>query len=358
MRRGLIIALGVCCGCALKPLRFVDASDGSSSLIDQMSSETSIDSLQPLDTLETDASDTSADHVAIDGAFASAPGPSCQRNGNSQDCRVVLIGASESFCIGTNDAMRATDNNTPALCGLRLSAFAIDATEVSVARFARFRAEWEAGRLPATQSIRYPNGVTLQATLPLIGDTTEQSVGIGCNYRFASPAMRGEHPMNCVSLNLAQYFCAWTQGRLPTNAEYEYVARWWGTGGLERQFPWGQDAPSCTYANYGGCAGDDGSATRRIANTPMGAVLNQVFDMGGNVGEWIADDLINYSSLAGMPCWLNSLRDPLCAHVGGGVALSRGGGYSNLRPTLGTVFRGRDMSTADPSRGFRCVYSR
>jgi formylglycine-generating enzyme required for sulfatase activity len=350
----IVIALGV--GCTVKPLRFVDLDATTDAESEQDApADVAQDSAFIDDDVRGASGDGWADALLPD--VSPAVGPSCLRNGNPNDCRVVQVARSSAFCVGTNEPMRASDNNTPALCGLNLSAFAIDATEVSVARFAKFRTEWEGGRLPAAQTVRYPNGVVLQVSLPMIGDTSEQAVGIGCNYRFNNPSIRGEHPINCVSRNLAQYFCAWDRGRLPTNAEYEYVVRWWDSANVERTFPWGNEQPSCMYANYSGCTGDDGAETRRVGSTLLGATRGVVFDLGGNVGEWLADDLVNYSALSANPCWTRSSRDPFCAPLAGGVALNRGGGYANLRPTLETVFRGRDMGTPDPVRGFRCVYS-
>lgn len=351
-------------GCALKPLRFVDGVDGSSPLLDgnTPNDQEPPDGTLTLDTPNADAFESATDavsdrpNVIVDGAVPVRP--SCTNNAHPQDCRVVAIAPSDSFCIGTNDPMRASPDNTPALCGLRLSAFAMDATEVSIARFARFREEWAAGRLPPTMDVRYPNGVVLRATLPSIGDTTQQAVGVGCNFRFNNPALRSEHPMNCVAPNLAQYFCAWDHGRLPTNTEYEYVVRWWGgSAAAGRTYPWGETDPTCMHANFSGCPGDDGAQTKRIGTTALGAILGQIFDLGGNVGEWLADDYATYASLAMMPCWTRSPNNPLCPTMAGAIASNRGGGFSNPAPALNTIIRGRDTGGAEPNKGWRCVYS-
>ena len=120
-----------------------------------------------------------------------------------------------------------------------------------------------------------------------------------------------EHPVTCVSFTDAQAYVAWLSQRtghryrLPTEAEWEFAVR----GGTTASRFWGDSpADSCRYANavdetarstfpgwkYAPC--EDGfiytSPVGSFAANPLG-----LFDMPGNVWEWVAD------------CWVDSHRD-------------------------------------------------
>ena len=102
---------------------------------------------------------------------------------------------------------------------------------------------------------------------------------------------RGDHPIVLVDWDDAVAFCGWAGGRLPTEAEWEYAAR---AGHDGRIFGWG-DALSSDWSNFGS---PECCEVRSVAPTsgsirPRSARCRQttsgLYDMSGNVWEWVAD---------------------------------------------------------------------
>jgi formylglycine-generating enzyme required for sulfatase activity len=114
---------------------------------------------------------------------------------------------------------------------------------------------------------------------------------------------KGRYPMNCITYTGAKHFCEWAGKRLLTSAEWQKAAR----GGCEiggdktvceaglddRIYPWGNETPSCQYCVMDdnkyltpGCGTDE---TFEVGSKPAGKSPYGLYDLAGNVGEWVAD---------------------------------------------------------------------
>jgi len=152
-----------------------------------------------------------------------------------------------------------------------IKTFYLDKYEVTNAAFQKFiraRPEWEAAHIPK----RFHNGNYL----------TDWNAD---NF----PPGKANHPVVNVSWYAAVAFCQWSGKRLPTEAEWEFAAR----GGLaDKTFPWGDEPVDSARANY---SGSNIHGTRSVGSYPANGC--GLFDIAGNVWEFLADDWAPYQDM-------------------------------------------------------------
>ncbi len=99
---------------------------------------------------------------------------------------------------------------------------------------------------------------------------------------FANP-FDGNHPVVELSWFQARDYCSYIHARLPTEAEWEAAAR----GSEGKLNPWGGDKPNCSYMNFNGCL--EPPKPQAILSYTYGRRDFFVYDLAGNVAEWVED---------------------------------------------------------------------
>jgi formylglycine-generating enzyme required for sulfatase activity len=242
-------------------------------------------------------------------------------------------------------------NASPLQRGVRVSNFAIDAFEVTVARF---RAWVTAGQPTPSGPVMYRGGpLAFEGTVLPAAALNPQAP---CNWGVAG---RENHPINCVNHATAQAFCVWDGGRLPTQAEWEFAAR----GSSGRVYPWGGE-PGDTITNAYACW--SGWDTLRESTCPVGSfgagdTPDGVHDLAGNVEELNADWAAPYGSMA-PGCWTDSQpTDPLCIDRMSRSHVVRNGSWADDHPTRLRAAARLPFLSTDRDRGavgFRCARDR
>jgi iron(II)-dependent oxidoreductase len=114
------------------------------------------------------------------------------------------------------------------------------------------------------------------------GDYTSCSVRLGSDGRYALVSPADDLPATHLSWQLADSWAKAMGFRLPSEAEWEKAAR----GSDQRLYPWGNQAPDETYANF--------DVTSECLVWPVdrynkGQSPYGVYNMAGNVREYVAD---------------------------------------------------------------------
>lgn len=276
--------------------------------------------------------------------------PSC---GPNLDCCLSPAVPGGEFARTCDDVCTGLCEPTPQGYPANVTRFSLDAFEVTVGRLRRFVDMYPASR-PMEGMGRNPRNTedfgwetTWDSYLPETAEDLRAQLSMPeCATTWTPDIGPNESkPANCVNWYLAQAFCAWDGGRLPTQAEWNFVA---AGGDEQRVYPWSDPAESMII---------DSSYAHYLSTEPaeVGLLRNgrgkwNHYDLAGNVIEWVYDVFEN--------CYRTPDQCNDCGYTSTVIRLRtlRGGAYTDSKNDLRVDVRQATQDTQQyPSIGFRCA---
>ena len=203
----------------------------------------------------------------------------------------VRVPAGEFFYTVETDAWHLMPNGPPLFRHVRvwLDEFYMAKYEARARDYLRFL---QAGAAPAEMLTRLYANESQRVGRWIGGDYIHLPPGsgetVGCTVRhgpdgtFTLVFPEQDMPATDLTWELADVFAQWMGFRLPTEAEWQKAAR----GTDRRVWPWGDDYPDDTFIHF--------ESSRRCHPAPVDAYPRGqspygVFNMAGNVSEFVAD---------------------------------------------------------------------
>jgi len=252
----------------------------------------------------------------------------CGPAGDESCCAVTVVPG------GTFN--RGNEAQSPAT----VSDFRLDRFEITVGRFRKF-VEAYPDSMPQEGYGEHPlisgSGWKTTWNMYLPANKSALLADIKCDPTLQTwtdtPGLNEEKPMNCLSWYDVFAFCAWDDGRLPTEAEWNYAA---AGGDEQRIYSWGATEPDASYAvfqcngngNTMDCVAEDILSVGSKSNAGDGR-WGQA-DLSGSMWEWVLD---SYANLYDTPC-----ID--CANLSDGAdQVVRSGSWTTSKGVLGSASR-------------------
>ncbi|HKO47397.1 MAG TPA: bifunctional serine/threonine-protein kinase/formylglycine-generating enzyme family protein [Polyangiaceae bacterium] len=277
--------------------------------------------------------------LAPAASASAAPAPSCPEE-------MVQIPAGQFFM--GSDLKDAPDNEKPSH-NVTVESVCMDLYEVSAKKYKACSDQGKCRRAPT--EVEWPKITAAERATysPLCTGADPDKL---------------DHPITCVTWEMADNYCKANDKRLPTEAEWEFATR--GPDG--RIYPWGDDPPTAEHLNacdaqclaWGKAhkvelkaleKGDDGFATTApVGRFPAGRSRFGPHDVVGNVWEWVADWYGTYQP--------DAAKSPLGPATGERKVIRGGAWNAGFEAWLHPSFRYAQVPSAQSyGIGFRCVKS-
>lgn len=156
-----------------------------------------------------------------------------------------------------------------------------------------------------------------------------------------------DYPVVHVNWDMAKKYCEWAGRRLPTEAEWEKAAH----GTVGQLYPWGGDEPNESLSNFNN-GNEDIDDTSRVKSFENGKSPYGVYNMAGNVWEWVND-------WYGETYYQNSPFSNPQGPESGSLRVYRGGSWINSADFMISAIRGGypPLTNDKNNLGFRCAKS-
>jgi formylglycine-generating enzyme required for sulfatase activity len=241
------------------------------------------------------------------------------------------------------------EDSTP-IVRVEIPSFQMEQTEVTFEQYVTFL------NYLSSQGQRHTNACSGFICIQSTNENPENAVITfdSANYNV-SPGLLN-HPVYGVTWYGAQAYCTTLSRRLPTEAEWEYAAR---NNGDSRRYPWGNEFSQLNANTRVPVDGPQGTVP--VGELTAGRTPSGLFDMAGNVAEWVNDwyDGTYYSQLSSLP---QPVLDPT-GTINGLEKVLRGGSW-NTFPFYARAYHRQTYLPApdannDPNwprwTGFRCA---
>jgi formylglycine-generating enzyme required for sulfatase activity len=172
------------------------------------------------------------------------------------------------------------------------------------------------------------------------GSCTAPASGSGCTY---SATGTDAVPVNCVDWSQAAAYCTFAEGRLPTEAEWEFATR----GTQSDIYPWRTTDITCDHAVMADCGVEQ---AQEVCQKSLGLTPDGLCDLAGNVWEWVEDDW--HADYTDAPldgtAWVDAPRST--------ERVVRGGSFVNSEDVMRASYRYMyDAAERLDIIGFRCA---